>query len=686
MAAGFFTSRCLAQIAGGLAAFINDSSSPLDLMISPEISAEDRNAICRGIQEPEAVLENALIKLFKEAQLSDSAIERHTVDTLAYLVASDRLRIRVVLMEKGMYHKKIWLLRAGEEWLAVHGSGNATERGLLVNGEQMSIDRAWEDGSQAQTRIKIFLDQWDRQWNNCNSSSLTIEISQALRILHSYVSLAPPTVNDFWEAWRQDHEAGLEPELPLSMRYAPGNHRLRIPCQLNWREGRYAHQGKAVDALLDNDGGIVAIATGGGKTIAALITATEMQKTTQRHLCIVIVVPSRPLVQQWTEDIRIFGIEPVVLTDTTSQNRRAELEQINFAFLSTQPRTEVIIMTNKLFQKPDILERDWLANLPSDVEPVLIADEVHNLGTATFIKDPPDFFARRIGLSATPVRQYDPDGTHKLFHYFRGKPVFEFSLDDAIRAGCLVPYNYYPHIVKFDGIEMEYYEKLTEDLVRAGFQIDDNGITIVSNRTIEFLLRKRRGLVEQADAKLPALEAELQRIGPETITKTLIYTSAKPESQGKSKQITAVNNLLQRLHIISHQYTYRETNTASTRDILDQFGTGNYQALTAMKVLDEGIDIPQVDTAFLLASSTVEREWVQRRGRILRQAPGKKVAHLHDFLVIPPDPESPGGQSLLRSELRRAREFASIADNEFNTDGPNNVVRELEAMIWKDIL
>ncbi len=682
VAAGFFSSRCLAQIAGGLAAFINESDSSLDLMISPEISSEDREAIRQGLQEPEIVLENALLNLFEEARLSSSAIERHTVDTLAYLVASDRLKLRVVLMGKGMYHKKIWLLRAGKEWLAVHGSGNATERGLLVNGEQMSIDRAWEDGSQAQARVDIFLEQWDRQWNNCNQNSLTIEVSQALRILHSYISLAPPTVYDFWEAWRQDHEAGLEPELPHHMRHAPGDHRLRIPCQLDWREGCYSHQGSAVESLLANNGGIIAIATGGGKTITSLIAVTEMQTTTQGHLCIVILVPSRPLVRQWTEDIRAFGIEPVILTGSDSQNRRAEFDRITCAFMTSPPRTEVLIMTNNLFKKPDSLERRWLENLPSDVESILIADEVHNLGTPAFLKNKPDFFTRRIGLSATPIRQYDPDGTDKLFGFFGGCPVFEFSLSDAIEAGCLVPYYYYLHLVKFDSTEMEHYDFLTDELSRAGFRIDDDGVTVALTPKIERLLRERRGLVEQADAKLPALEAELRRMGTETVTKTLIYTSAKPDVLDKAKQITAVNGLLERLRIISHQYTYRETSTIEAQTILNRFSTGEYQALTAMKVLDEGIDIPQVDTAFLMASSTVQREWVQRRGRILRQAPSKPFAHLHDFIVLPPDSRTSGGQSLLKTELRRAREFASVAENEFDSDGPNKTIRQLETMIW----
>ena len=684
VSAGFFTSRCLAQIAGGLAAFINDSDAILDLMVSPEISEEDREAIRRGIREPEVVLEEALERLFTEARLSDSAVQRHTVDTLAYLVASGRLRLRVALMERGIYHKKIWLFRAGDEWLAVHGSGNATERGLLVNGEQMSIDRAWQDGSRSEARVQIFLEQWDRQWENRHPTALTVEVSQVLNILRGYAADSPPTTSDFWKAWQLDHEAGLEPDLPPAMRYAPTDHQLQVPNNLIWRDGRFGHQGRAVDALLKEAGGIVAIATGGGKTLTALIAATEMQNSEPRHICVVVLVPSRPLVRQWTEDIRAFGIDPVVLTGTGTQDRRAELERVAHGFATEKPRTEVILMSNALFTQTDSSERRWLTSLPRTVELVLIADEVHNLGTPSFINDPPDFFTRRIGLSATPIRQYDPDGTDKLFDFFGGPPVFEFSLGDAIEAGCLVPYSYYLHVIELDAVEMEHYEFLTEELVRAGFRIDDDGVTVALNPKVERLLRERRGLIEQADAKLPALEAELRRMGTDAVTKTLIYTSAKPTVLEKPKQITAVNAILENLHIISHQYTSRETGSSRSERILERFRSGDYQVLTAMKVLDEGVDIPQTDTAFLLASSTVRREWVQRRGRILRQAPNKNVAHLHDFLVMPPDIDTSIGQSLLKSELRRAAEFASIAENEFDSDGPNEVIRDVEARVWKD--
>ena len=680
---GFFSSRCLAQIAPGLAAFVNDSNNVLKLMVSPVIREEDQRAIESGVREPQTVLNRAMERLFEQARLSESAIERHTVETLAYLVASDRLEIRVVLMERGMYHNKIYLLRSGEQWLAVHGSSNATERGLLVNGEQMSVDRAWKDGEQSKKRVEIFRRQWDRRWNNQHPKSLTVEVGQALEVLRDYAGAMPPTAADFWKAWHRDFEAGLAPDFPFGYRPVRFDHRLSIPDTLVWREGRFAHQGAAVDALIENGGGILSMATGSGKTLTALIAVSEFQNRETEHFCVVVLAPTRPLVRQWAEDIRKFGIEPIVLSGIGRDKRQQELEMLSISFASVNPRTEVLLLTISLFMNRGSAERIWLESLPQSVTCMLVADEVHNLGASSFVKNPPECFDRRIGLSATPIRQYDPDGTDKLLDFFGGPPLFNFSLGDAIDSGCLVSYQYHLHEVEFESDEMEYYEDLTEQLVRAGFRIDDDGRTVELSDRVARLLRERRALVEQAHAKLGALEHKLRCIGAESVTKTLIYTSAKPVAPGKDRQITAVNEMLQRLNIISHQYTAEETGTSRSRKILDRFGTGDYQVLTAMKVLDEGVDIPQTDTAFLLASSTVEREWIQRRGRILRNAPGKSFAHLHDFIVVPPDLNSPAAKSLLKSELRRASAFADLAENEFDPDGPNRVIRELEGMLRK---
>ena len=294
LAAGFFSSRCLSQLAPGLAEFVNKTNNSLDLLVSTEISKEDREAIHRGVRVADEVLRSALEQLFEGAFLSSSAVERHSVETLAYLVASGRLRMRVVLMQQGMYHKKLWLFRSGEKWLAVHGSGNATERGLLMNGEQMSIERAWMDGQRSESRVALFLLQWQKQWTNQAPGSLTVDVDHALTFLRGRAKSEPPTCQEFLDAWEHDFEAGLEFTAPTLPAVSGSQPRLSIPESLVWREGRFAHQGIAVDSLLEHAGGILAIATGGGKTKTALVAATEMQDRRPGHLCLVVLAPTRP--------------------------------------------------------------------------------------------------------------------------------------------------------------------------------------------------------------------------------------------------------------------------------------------------------------------------------------------------------------------------------------------------------
>ena len=678
---GYFSSHCLAQVAAGLADFIERSEAPLKLLLSPEISPDDRAAIKKGVTTEQDLVDRLAEEIFEGGTLSESALVEHTRECFAYLIAIQRLELRFVLMEGGIYHKKQWLIREGDAWMAVHGSGNATSRGLLVNGEQMTVDRAWSDGAAAEQRVAKLVAQWRRQWEDEHPRSLTLSASAGLQFAgRGSKPGRAPTVEDFWEAWRRDHAAGLEPELPIGA-LPPQRKLLEVPVDLEWRTGQYAHQGAAVDAFLEAQGrGVLAIATGGGKTRTALIASVEAQHRHAGPMLVVVLVPSRPLMQQWADDIRDFGINPVLPSTAHGPERRKQLQEIEAALGVGNPRTEVVVVTNNLFAQDDDIAR-LLGRLPAEVRVFLIGDEMHNLGAPKVFQALPERADLRLGLSATPVRQYDPDGTDKLFEYF-GPPVFEFGLADAIRAGCLTPYEYHLHEVTMSEHELDKWTELTEELRRAGFTVDDDGRSVVPTAKAERLLRERRAVLEQASAKLGLLRELLLDIGTSSIARCLIYTSAKGPVLEQTRQIEQVNEVLQALGINSHQFTSAETAYRDAGGWLEAFGRGEYQVLTAMKVLDEGIDIPQTDTAFLLASSAVQREWVQRRGRILRKAPGKTLARLHDFIVVPPDAESPAGQSILRSELRRAEEFASLAENEWDNDGPRTVISRYESLTW----
>lgn len=673
IAVGFFTSQCLAQIAPGLAGLVNRGVR-CRLLVSPEISDEDRDAIERGLTAPEEVLEKFMLNIFTGAD--DDPVASHAVDCLAYLVAAGTFDIRCVLMERGMFHKKSWTISADGVRLGIHGSGNLTARGLLVNGEQMTIDRPWMDGEAATQRVDQLAQSFQHHWDNQKPGRLTITPHQLVELLKQRPSSdQPPSTEDFWSAWLAARNAGLTPELPPGISHRPRSKRLSIPTWLDWQHPPYEHQAEAIAALESRDLiGIVSMATGGGKTKTSLVAVTRLQQRHDEPLLVVVLVPTKTLAFQWADEVRDFGVEPHVLTGPNPEQRRRIYGDVQLSLHSSDPRTEVLIAVTT-----DDSLRSAITEANGRARTVLIADEAHNYGATGFITNPPEGFQHRIALSATPIRQYDHEGTRQLFEYFETEeyPAFTFSLNDAIRVGCLTPYRYHIHQVPFTDDELEKYSELSEQLARAGYGLDD-GVDLGLTERQKQLLRERRGLIEQADGKIHSLR-ELLTPDASTLSHTLIYCSAKAvKPPHQQRQIELAREVLRDLRITTHMYTSVETSRQDSRDFLNLFAEGHLQTLLAMKVLDEGVDVPAAHRAFLLASSTVEREWIQRRGRILRNAPGKTIADLHDFLVIPPDYDHPSSSSLTRSELRRAEHFARDAANYYDDGGPADIINAIE--------
>ena len=680
--AGFFSSNAFAQLAPGLAAFINSDNQPLELLVSPNISDDDREALRRALANPAEVAEQAMLRLFEGARASESAIAAHVVDCLAYLVAHDRVRPKFVLMEQGMFHPKVWLFERGRDVIAVHGSSNPTVPGLLYNGETVSVDRPWADGPVAKQRVDALEEMFDAYWHNRREKSITLELPDGLRFAGKYSVDRVPTTDDFWRAWYADWKNGLAPPLPDNLASPPlwvdvgSVQHLAIPANLVWETGRFGHQASAVRAW-ETAGrrGILAIATGGGKTVVSLIAATRLQDEDERPLLVLVLAPTIPLIDQWEAETQIFGARPYVLSRVAAASRIGEMHGVVAGLLHGVAKTEVIICSNALFTGSAEL-REFIAQLSPKIRVMIIADEVHNLGTRSFHENRPESVPYRLGLSATPVRQYDASGTAELFAFF-GPTAFEFDLGEAIRAGCLTPYNYCLHEVQLGDHEMEEWKRLSEQLRKRGFFDHDIG-QIAPDDATQRLLEARRSVLEHAETKIEALRKLIEGTPPNGVSGTLIYTSAKRDPLARPKQVTQVNRLLNEAGVISHQLTYSETGGPRARKIINDFAAGVYQALTAMKVLDEGLDIPATSHAYILASSTVRREWVQRRGRVLRTAPGKHRAYIHDFFVVPADRDSPEGRAILRAELERADEFARLAENAWDNDGPRSVTERYE--------
>lgn len=665
---GFFGSESLRELAPGFAGFISRTSQPVQLLISPNVDEDDQRAIKEGLVQPMEVLESRLLSLLGEPGITESALANHTLDCLSYLLAAEKIEIRVGLVRGGLFHLKVWAFSEGGDWILYDGSPNMTGPGLSKNIEQVRVERSWEDRQSVvvdDLRLS-FKEMWEGRWPDL----LTIDLPEAVRKeILKHGSKDAPTPADYWAALQREFERERRRLADDEAEPSGGHRNLRfeVPAGLVYESGRYEHQGRAITAWESSQRhGILEMATGAGKTKTSLVAAHRLFEATGR-LLIIVAVPSRPLLAQWTEEVRQFGLRPMLPGTKGKLGKLVLTEAVLRRLTIGASKIECLVVTHDLLS--DKRFQKVLADYP--VPTLLIADEVHNLGRESFITDPPESIGYRLGLSATPIRQYDQTGTDALIRYF-GDIVFSFTLSEAIGT-CLVPYDYHVVPVELTGPETLEWIDLTNKLRARGWRGDKDD---KPDQYTTILLNRRRDILEGAEGKIAALRALLTEAGPRAVHHTLIYTSDKgPE------QILAVNQLLQDLGVLYHQITDAETSQGSlTPELLKLFREGTLQVLTAKRVLDEGVDIPEVDSAYILASTTVERQWVQRRGRVLRQAPGKEDATIYDFVVLPPENflmATEDARTLLRGELTRISEFAELARNALAPDGPRQVISTL---------
>lgn len=654
---GFFSSEVLASLAPGLATYIAGSQNSFRLVVSPLLRAEDLAAIEDGLKSAEEIAD----RILEELIVTEDLLQRHTLKCLSWLLRERRIEIKVALMKDALFHPKVWLFENSGDVITAHGSSNVTYAGIRKNIEQIAISTSWQDPNQRYITNKLGY-EFGRLWENKDDNCIVIPMPEAVRqhLLRTYSSDAPPTEGELRALYGRMTGFSEEPE-PYVPAPVPTTG-FTIPEWLRYEDGPFEHQGKAVAAWCEAGyRGVLEMATGSGKTITSMIGAYRLYEE-NKPLLIVVAAPYVPLIEQWCDEIAPFGLKPVNLTTAGSAAKRAsELQKVKRRLRTGLSDVEAVVVSHDTLCTPEFLA----AVEAFDCVRLLIADEAHNLGRPSIINDPPEFFEHRLGLSATPIRQYDEEGTNALFGFF-GPVVFRFTLEEAI-GRCLVEYDYYLHPVYLTESEMAEWFDLTGKIKQNTWR-DKGG---KPDDYLAKLLRDRRALLETASGKVSMLRALLDKEDIGSLRHTLVYTSDKGPSQ-----LDNVNRLLHDKNILFHQLTAEETaSREETKRIIRSFQDCEIQVLTAKRVLDEGVNIPQICKAFILASTTVERQWVQRRGRLLRtcSAIGKTHSVIHDLLALPPKMEEgtdPDARGLVRSELRRAQEFARLARNAGRPDGP----------------
>lgn len=643
---GYFSSGWLQAAAQGLVEFAARAGTAR-WVTSPILSQADWEALRSGYDaRADEVLQRALLR---NIETLEASLHTETASALAWMIADGVLSFKLAVPRErldGEFHDKFGVFTdaAGDE-LAFRGSYNESLQGLH-NYESISLYPSWE--ASLREYCEDGASRFRALWEDSDPNIKVYSIPEAARarIIKLRTSSRPYDA----KSWTFP-----PPEGSFKRVFGP-------PEGI---ELRHYQRDAANEWFKANGRGILMMATGAGKTLTALFMAHKLWSS-KKPLVIVVTCPFIVLADQWRTEMKRFGLDPIVCSG--NQNTwKPQVEQAMSAFAAGVRDVVAITTTNATFRNP--IFQQLIARQVGRT--LLICDEVHNAGAEQFRKAVNNDIPFRLGLSATPDRQFDEDGNAFIRDYF-GPTLYEFGLKEAIAAGVLTKYRYYPVLVSFDSEEGEEYLDLTFKISRIATFAQNAEPDSEENKNLQYLLIRRARLIANARTKLPALKNVLSE-REEPLKQALIYcgdgTITKPDAATMRQVSEACRILGEELGIRVRQYTAQEP-PEDRAVILEDFRQGYLDAVVAIRCLDEGVDIPGAKVGFLLASTTNPRQYVQRRGRLLRRAPGKDFSIIYDFIVVPPD--MGGSESdavfnverkLFRRELARICEFCDTAEN-----------------------
>lgn len=666
-AVGFFSSSSLVEISKGISELAKNGGK-IQLVASPYLSDEDIEAIKSGYAMRDQVVKEAIRREMTEGK---TPFEKARLNLLANLISDGVLDIKIAFTEDsdrmGMYHEKMGIITDAEgNRVAFAGSMNESATAMTLNYETIDVYCSWKD---EEDRVIAKENAFASIWNDTEPNIKIIDFPELKQeIIEKYKRSVPDFEIDKKE-YAPDIDTVLHTDLGVYSEYGP-----KFP---EWFK-LHDYQDEAITEWQKrNYRGIFDMATGTGKTYTGLGALTTLSKNIGHKLAAIIVCPYQHLVEQWVEDILKFNIDPIIgYSDSSQKDWPKRLKDaIRDQKLKVRGKEFFcFICTNATFSSDYV--QTQLAKIKSDT--LLMVDEAHNFGAPYLSCLLYDNYKYRLALSATLDRHNDEEGTAKLYDFF-GEKCIEYTLDRAIEEKKLTKYKYYPIVVTLTEEELEAYDNLSYEIGKCIMK-GKNGKMKLSSRG-EKLALKRSRIVACAKNKLTMLEEVIQ---PYIHDKhILVYcgaTKGLEQNQDRTdvdsediRQIDAVTDLLgNKLGMEVSQFTSKES--VEEREVLKrEFSAGDtLKVLIAIKCLDEGVNIPKIKTAFILASTTNPKEYIQRRGRVLRLAEGKEYAEIYDFITLPYDTESvtslteaqvKRNSTLVKNELRRAEEFSRIAVN-----------------------
>ena len=639
---GYFGSTIYIIAWEALKEFINNGGK-MRVICSPYISETDELALSEGYSaRSNEVLSKAIVEelttMFESPDLDAPS------RLLAYLVTKKILDLKLAVPGKGMspiakrlFHDKVGIFRDSQKnMVGFRGSMNETFMGLAADGNIESID-VFPD----------WLDERDRQ-----------RADEAAQFFENLWNYAVPGINVYafpaaaQEIMRTKADGVKWEELLEEIKVIDSKAKQWRPSKAKDAKTPRPHQVKALEAWVKNGRkGIFEHATGSGKTFTAMCAINAALLSDE---VVLVLVPSRDLLKQWNKELRAtlkdYPIHYLLCGDGNNEWKRPGSLQ---AWTSKNTNSRRIIIATM----DTACRNDFLEQLSQGEHLFLVADEVHRLGSTKRRNSLRLTAGAKLGLSATPYRYGDKAGTQALFDYFGGLIPPPFTLDDAIRSGVLTRYFYHPQRISLNQTEQEQWNEATERIKQLIARLGgskEQGTELSSNPRLKQLLIDRARIVKNADGKV-ALALKVLKENYKPGQKWIVYCD-------NINQLKAV--LLQALAAGFDAYEYYAGMQGDRDTTLDYF-EANGGVLISIKCLDEGVDIPSTTHALILASSQNPREFIQRRGRILRRSDGKLFAHLFDAITLPviSEDECDQGLSIISAELSRAIQFGTGAEN-----------------------
>jgi len=696
---GFFSSSAISILANGFATFLYNGGK-MRLIINDILTENDKNAIAKGINS-EMSLPYFDLSDIENIYETLSERDKHFFDCISWLIRNNRIEIKIISPQEGLgiSHTKSGVFYDGINVVGFDGSCNFSRTALIDNIESLTVSCDW-DGSieiakinAIQKEIEQIIQEKDttvsyvsveniktQLTNIAENKSLTDLLESEYNILQKHSQhITSVSIHKALEKAKDRLEAIIEKVKNTNK--CESTFTISTPC-FPYPSGPREYQIAAFENWKSNtQKGLFAMATGTGKTITSLNCLLEIYKKTGCYKAL-ILVPTITLVEQWEKECAKFNFGNVIKVCSKYSGWQTSLSNIRMLELSNPDNKQsyIIISTYASFIRSDNFIE--LNQLPKK-KLLLIADEAHNMGSGRIVKRLNDIkYLRRIGLSATPERQFDEEGNIRLMDFFGcdSSYTFEYSMEEAIQKGALCKYYYYPHLVKLTDDEMAEYIELSHRIAKIINREDED-----SKEILKRLLLKRKQIIHKARNKKDVfrniLKEHLDKTG--TIKYTLVYVPEgnKPDDytadifdsydtikddEDTVHLINEYTSIVRDLnpHIVVRQFT----SESSDRDaMLKDFANGSIDILTSMKCLDEGVDVPRSELAIFCASTGNPRQFIQRRGRVLRTHKEKRFAVIHDLVVIPDNNFDPSCQeiekNLVSNEIRRVRDFAILSEN-----------------------